>query len=56
MEEKSLDLHKSPEVAEEMAANSVLRYLHECDIEGEQNKLKWITRVFDRVKSKELTH
>jgi hypothetical protein len=50
------NLHVDQDAAEEMAANSVLKYLHECDVVGEQNKRQWIERVFNRVKEKELTH
>lgn len=50
------DLHRDPEAAAEMAANAVLKYLHECDIEGDRKKTEWISKVFDIVKSKELIH
>lgn len=56
MDEDSVDLHKDPEAAEEMAANAVIRYLHECGVEGDRQKRQWITRVFDQVIARELTH
>lgn len=56
MQEGMPELHVEPSAAEEMAANAVLRYLHECDIIGEQQKRQWIKRVFDRVNAKELAH
>lgn len=50
------ELHREPDAAAEMAVNAVLKYLHECDIEGEQEKRRWLQSVFDRVIAKELTH
>lgn len=49
------ELHREPEVAAEMAANAVLSYLHECGIEGHNDKSAWIKNVFDKVVAKELT-
>lgn len=54
--EETLDLHQHPEAAEEMAANCVLKYLHECKLEGEDRKRGWIQRVFQRVLVKEFTY
>jgi hypothetical protein len=41
------ELHKDPVVAEEMAADAVVQYLHEANVEGEQDKKQWIQRVFE---------
>lgn len=49
-------LHLNPEAAVEMAANAVLGYLHQSNVEGEQQKRQWLARVFDRAKAKEFTH
>lgn len=49
------ELHRDPEAAAEMAVNAVLIYLRQCGVTGEE-KLKWINRVFERVKAKELIH
>lgn len=50
------EFHRDKEAAAEMAVNAVLKYLHECDVEGDQQKRKWIQSVFDRVISKELAN
>jgi hypothetical protein len=52
----STELHLNKEAAAEMAVNAVLKYLHECDVEGDQQKRSWIQGVFDRVIAKELTN
>lgn len=54
--EQSPEQHRDQEAASDMAANAVINYLHQCNVEGEAQKRKWITRVFDKVISKELTH
>jgi phage I-like protein len=48
------ELHRDPDAAAEMAVNAVLKYLHECDVEGLENKRKWIEKVYERIKAKEL--
>lgn len=50
------ELHREPERAAEMAVNAVLKYLHECDLEGDRQKRQWIKNVFDRVIARELMH
>lgn len=49
------NLHRDMDAAAEMAVNAILKYLHECDIEGEQQKRKWLQSVFDKAVAKELT-
>jgi hypothetical protein len=56
MTSEAPNLHRDAEAAAEMAVNAVLKYLHECDIEGEKQKRQWIQSVFDRVISKELSN
>lgn len=50
------ELRRDPEAAAEMAANAVLRYLHGCNLEGDQSKKEWLAKVFEKVKAKELNH
>ena len=55
-EEELPDLHRNPEWAAEMAVNAVLKYLHECGVEGEDNKRQWITQVFGLVIAREFAN
>lgn len=50
------DLHRDPEAAADMAVNAVLSYLRRCGISDQNEKRKWLTKVFDRVIAKELIH
>jgi hypothetical protein len=50
------ELHRDPEAAADMAVNAVIEYLRGCGIQGEENKRQWISRVFERVIAKELSH
>jgi len=56
MTDEAPDLHRDMEVAADMAVNAVLKYLHECDIEGDKQKRQWIQNVFDKVITKELAN
>jgi hypothetical protein len=49
-------LHRDKEAAAEMAVNAIIKYLQECDVEGDQQKREWLQGVFDRVFVKVLTH
>lgn len=48
-------LHRDAEAAADMAVNAVLKYLHDSNVEGEEQKRHWLQGVFDRVIEKELT-
>lgn len=56
MIEEVPELHRDPDAAAEMAVNSVLKYLHECDLVGEEAKRNWLQKVYERIKAKELSH
>lgn len=49
-------LHLDKDTAADMAVNALIKYLRECDVEGEQQKRQWIQNVFDRVITRELAH
>lgn len=46
-------MHHDPEVAAEMAAASVHRYLKECGVVGREERRAWIAKVFERVRAGE---
>jgi len=50
-----VQLQHDPEHASEMAANAVIHYMHECDVEGENNKRQWLQKVFDTVTDREFS-
>ena len=51
-----IDLHDNPEAAAEMAANAVIVYLYRSGITGHTEKRSWIDRVFEMVRTKEVSH
>jgi hypothetical protein len=46
---ETLELHKNPEAAANMAALSVTNYLKGLELEGYQEKRQWLSSVFDKV-------
>jgi hypothetical protein len=47
------ELHRDPSLAIQMAANAVLSYLRDSNIEGVEERRWWITQVFNSVMERE---
>jgi site-specific recombinase len=51
--EETTELHHDPEAAAEMAVNAVISYLRACGLKEADQRIEWVTRVFERVVSRE---